>query len=203
MAYSDKYDFGLFTSGPYGNYTHGSTAPKITEPEPEPERIPRRVPKKIPEPKRPIPKRSPVPCTKPKKEPKIIQLPVQRTKRNPLRLILNSVAFLLIFGIALLAVDRNAELTELTDQIEQTQKLLQEAQATEVQLNMLMDSKTNQLDLERYAKTQLGMQPIQKNQVTYVNALTEDKGVIHAPVDEPGILETIKTKFKELLDLFG
>lgn len=141
------------------------------------------------------------PVRKPKKVTKIRPeaQPRQRIKRNWARIVAWSFAFVTVTGIAGLRINTEVEITILTDQIQETQQLLAEAQATETQLRLGMDKKLNDLDLEHYARTVLGMHPIERSQVTYVNAQREDKGVVYQPVEEPSLFERIKRFIDKIL----
>lgn len=134
------------------------------------------------------------------KKPKQETQPKPRIKRNWAKILAGTAAFVTITGIAGLRIEKEVEMTMLTDQINTTQQLLAEAKATETQLTLQMDQKINSLDLEHYAKTVLGMQPIQQSQVTYIERITQDKGTIHQPVKEPTLIDNIKQKIQDLLD---
>lgn len=84
-------------------------------------------------------------------------------------------------------MDREVELTMLTDQIQTVQAQLDEAQAEEVQLRMKADMFLNGTGLEKYAKEKLGMQPIKNNQVVYFNGERSDKGTVYAPTDDTNV----------------
>lgn len=166
---AEKYDFDMFTD-------YGNTAPAIPQ-------------------ERPVPKRQPKVVRVPKSEPK----PQKRVKRNWAQIIAYSFVFITVTGLAGLRVEKEVELTVLTDQIQQTQQLLAEAQATEAQLTMKMESYFNTLDFEKYVRNELGMQPIQRNQVTYINALQQDRGVVHQEIERPWyqkIINSIKNLFE-------
>ncbi|MBD5585260.1 MAG: hypothetical protein HDQ88_09270 [Clostridia bacterium] len=156
--------------GLFENY--GNTAPEIREPVKKPKKVTKISPKTQPRPK---------------------------IKRNWAQIIAYSLVFVTVTGIAGLRINTEVELTILTDQIQETQQLLAEAQATETQLRLGMDKKLNDLNLEHYARTALGMRPIERSQVTYINTQKEDKGTVYQPVEEPSIFERVKRFMEKIM----
>ena len=57
-------------------------------------------------------------------------------------------------------VYNQVQLTELTDQINTTTQQLEEAQSTEIQLNMEASQKMNGAAVEEYATNELGMSKV-------------------------------------------
>lgn len=127
-----------------------------------------------------------LPEKEPEKRPrqKPVELPKPKIKRNWAKIAAWSLSFITLTSIAGLRVNKEVEITMLTDQIQTVQTQLNEAKAEEIQLNMLLDMRFNLIDFEKYAREELGMGPITKNQVIYLNPQQEDKGVVHMPVDE-------------------
>lgn len=124
---------------------------------------------------------------RPTRQPKQKQLPKTRIKRNWAKIGAWSCVFATMTGLAALRVDKEVELTMLTDQIQTVRAQLDEAQAEEVQLRMKADMFLNGTGLEKYAKEKLGMQPIKNDQVIYFNGERTDKGTVYAPADDANV----------------
>ena len=154
---AERYDFELFTD-------HGNAAPAL------PERLP-------------VPVRGPKSVRIPKRKPEARPEPRKRVKRNWARIFAGSLLYVTVTAIALLVIQKNVELAVLTDEIESTANLLAEQEAIEKQLTLGMELKFNQVDFERYAQERLGMQKIERSQVTYVNAPEGDKGMVYEPIE--------------------
>lgn len=165
---AEKYDFEMFTD-------HGNAAPALPEIQP-----------------RKQPKVTKIPKQQPKNQPK------KKIKRNWAQIIAGSLAFIIVTGIAGLRIEKEVELTVLTDQILTTREELNVAQATERQLTMQLERKFNNIDFQKYAKEQLGLYPIEQNQVTYINATQQDKGVVYQQI-ETTTWDKILKFFKNLI----
>ena len=71
-----------------------------------------------------------------------------------------------------------AQLNELTDQINTAQAELSEAQSTYTQLKMKSDSRLSLDTVEEYAKDTLGMRRISQEQVVCISLSSGDKGEV-------------------------
>lgn len=130
------------------------------------------------------------PEEQPREEPKkrsqenVVELPEEELKKNrkPRRHLLRKAAAVLCFGVVFSAVTlvvyNQVQLTELTDQINTTTQQLEEAQSTEIQLNMEASQKMNGAAVEEYATNELGMSKVVSGQVTYVDVAQEDAGTV-------------------------
>lgn len=163
MALADRYDFSLFET----HQDYGNAAPALPEREYP---TPRLVPK---------PKQKPVKKQKPKLDPETRK----RVLLEPLRVIERVFIIALATGFVGFLIQRNVMLTELTDQIEKTTQELSIAQSTETQLQLQLDARLNNLDLEHYAQTELGMSKITRSQVVYINTESEDRGTVYQEYD--------------------
>ena len=88
------------------------------------------------------------------------------------------LCFGVIFATVITVVYNQVQLTELTDQINTTTQQLEEAQSTEIQLNMEASQKMNGAAVEEYATNELGMSKVVSGQVTYVDVAQEDAGTV-------------------------
>lgn len=147
-----------------------------------------------------LPEKEPEKRQRPKQKP--VELPKPKVKRNWAKIAAWSLSSITVTSIAGLRVNKEVEITMLTDQIQTVQTQLNEAKAEEIQLNMLLDMRFNLMDFEKYAREELGMGPITKSQVIYINPPQEDKGVVHMPVDENkiSIVDKIAQFFSRLID---
>ena len=72
------------------------------------------------------------------------------------------------------------QLNELTTNITQAQKALDEQQSIYVQLQMTAQDGKSMSDVEKYAEEELGMKKISEGQITYITLNDSDKGeVLH------------------------
>ncbi len=135
----------------------------------------------------------------------VVELPAeklrenQRAKIKPLSLIFKASALLIIFASVLSIVYSQVQLTELTNEINISEKALAEEEAMEVQLTMQTAEKINTADVEEYARKQLGMSKINEGQVVYMNMASSDQGTVLRESKEPNffenIIDTVKSWF--------
>lgn len=180
MALSDKYDFSLFESRS-NTYNYGSAAPALPEPEPKYPK-PRLVPK---------PKKTSKKITKPELDPET----KRHVQREPWEVIKRLFVIASVSIVIGLYVQKNAHLTELTAQIEIVQNELEDARATETQLQLSIDHKFNNLDIDKYAREELGLQKITRAQVTHIQSENLDHGIVHEQKSE-------WEKFTEKIQIF-
>ena len=108
----------------------------------------------------------------------VVELPQRELEKNrkprmhPLRRAAAVLCFGVIFATVITVVYNQVQLTELTDQINTTTQQLEEAQSTEIQLNMEASQKMNG------AAVELGMSKVVSGQVTYVDVAQEDAGTV-------------------------
>ena len=114
----------------------------------------------------------------------VVELPQRELEKNrkprirPLRRAAAVLCFGAIFATVITVVYNQVQLTELTDQINTTTQQLEEAQSTEIQLNMEASQKMNGAAVEEYATNELGMSKVVSGQVTYVDVAQEDAGTV-------------------------
>lgn len=180
MALSDKYDFSLFESR-NNAYNYGSAAPAPPEPEPKYPK-PRLVPK---------PKKTSKRTAKPELDPET----KKRVRREPWEVIKRLFVIASVSIVIGLYVQKNAHLTELTAQIETVQNELEDARATKTQLQLSIDHKFNNLDIDKYAREELGLQKITRAQVTRIQSENMNHGIVHEQKSE-------WEKFTEKIQIF-
>ncbi len=76
-------------------------------------------------------------------------------------------------GLTAGLLESQATLTELTTQIQSTQRQLVNAQSDYNYLSGVLDSKTSLKNVEQIATTQLGLMKLDKSQITYVTLESE------------------------------
>lgn len=97
---------------------------------------------------------------------------------NPLRTFASITMVAVSFAIVASVIFGQVQLTELTESINVAETKLSELESVEIQLQMKATSNMNVDEIEEYAKTQLGMEKVNNNQVTYVNLAQQDKGIV-------------------------
>lgn len=95
--------------------------------------------------------------------------PSRFNARNAKLAAIASVMLALVCGL----LYSQATLTELTTDIQSTQKLLVNAQSDYNYLSSVMDSKASMKNVEEIATTQLGLMKLDKSQITYFSLETE------------------------------
>lgn len=116
---------------------------------------------------------------------KLTDKEIRRTRRQSISFLLvtrNLLIYFLILGLCAYIVANNVVLNELTGAINATQKHLQEAKSSQIQLEMQMAIAKQEFDYAAYAKEHLGMEPIQPGQITYIRVFDKDGGTIYKPI---------------------
>lgn len=98
-----------------------------------------------------------------------------------------AVLFAGIMATVMTVIYSQVQLTELTEEINQTSQALAEAESLEIQLNMAAAQKMTGAQVEEYAAS-LGMEKVSGSQVTYINVAQEDQGTVVQQVEEPSLL---------------
>ena len=114
-----------------------------------------------------------------------------RAKRSPLRMVLSALFFAGVMFTVMTVIYSQVQLTELTEEINQTTQALEEAESLEIQLNMAAAQKMTGAQVEEYAVNELGMSKITGSQVTYVNVAQEDQGTVVEETDSASLLDQI------------
>lgn len=163
---AEKYDFGLFEVG--------NLAPELP------------VERPIEHPRRERVSRPVFPKRKTSKEIRKEEWEAFKTrvKLGWKKALAYTLVFSFTFGSALLYIYRSVEITELTSQIENTKEEIRLAEAYEQQLSAALNSKFNSAEVERMIKYELGMKPIQKSQVHYINSVKQDVGIVHSEIEK-------------------
>lgn len=170
---AEKYDFALFE--------RGNLAPELPVLDPiEPKRnivnLPRQKPKQ--------------------KEVKTFKDDLKaswiRIKKSWKQALAGTFIFCFVTGIAGISIYENVLLTEVTNQIEEVKEEIKIAEATEQQLKLNLDVKFNTAEMDRYVKNVMGMCPISKNQVVYINVENTDRGKIYQEI-EPTFWDKVLT----------
>ena len=102
----------------------------------------------------------------------------RRVKIQPLHALATFLSMAVVVGIVGSVVYGQAQLNELTDQINTAQPELSEAQSTYTQLKMKSDSRLSLDTVEEYAKDTLGMRRISQEQVVCISLSSGDKGEV-------------------------
>ena len=102
----------------------------------------------------------------------------RRVKLQPLHALATFLSMAVVVGIVGSVVYGQAQLNELTDQINTAQAELSEAQSTYTQLKMKSDSRLSLDTVEEYAKDTLGMRRISQEQVVCISLSSGDKGEV-------------------------
>ena len=102
----------------------------------------------------------------------------RRVKIQPLHALATFLSMAVVVGVVGSVVYGQAQLNELTDQINTAQAGLSEAQSTYTQLKMKSDSRLSLDTVEEYAKDTLGMRRISQEQVVCISLSSGDKGEV-------------------------
>ena len=102
----------------------------------------------------------------------------RRVKIQPLHALATFLSIAVVVGIDGSVVYGQAQLNELTDQINTAQAELSEAQSTYTQLKMKSDSRLSLDTVEEYAKDTLGMRRISQEQGVCISLSSGDKGEV-------------------------
>ncbi|MEG0804351.1 MAG: hypothetical protein RSF90_05290 [Pygmaiobacter sp.] len=92
-----------------------------------------------------------------------------------------------------------AQVTELSAAIESGQKELAESKSEYDYLSLTLESKVNMQKVEEVAKQQLGLLPIDKNQITYITLESEDK-IVKPQGEVKTLLSDFESGFLNLME---
>ena len=106
-------------------------------------------------------------------------------------MVLSALFFAGVMCTVMTVIYSQVQLTELTEEINQTTQALEEAESLEIQLNMAAAQKMTGAQVEEYAVNELGMSKITGSQVTYVNVAQEDQGTVVEETDSASVLDQI------------
>ena len=140
-----------------------------------------------------LPERGPGEEEREESREKVVELPKKelhknkRPRRNPLKMAAATLCFGVILATVTTMIYNQVQLTELTEEINQTSQALAEAESLEIQLNMAAAQKMTGAQVEEYAAS-LGMEKVSGSQVTYINVAQEDQGTVVQQVEEPSLL---------------
>lgn len=121
---------------------------------------------------------------KPPQKSNVIELPKEKLEQNrkpklrPIRAATVVVSFAVLVGIVGTYVNGQVQLSEVSDQLSTTEKLLQEQQNVYSQLKLKSDAKLSMQAVETYATQKLGMQKTSRSQVTAVELSKGDKSEV-------------------------
>lgn len=140
------------------------------------------------------PNRSVGPEREPQRKSNVIELPkeqLQKNRKAKLRLgkiIPAFMAFLIIAGITGTYVNGQLQLSELSNQMGEAQKILHEQQNQYAQMKIKSDSSLSMEAVEKYSTQKLGMQRTTSDQVTTVQLTKGDKSqVVQKPAKSGGL----------------
>lgn len=123
---------------------------------------------------------------------KILQMPTEQTEKNvrlrkrlrTLRVTITCAGLAVMFLISSFLVFGQVQLTELTENITNTTKQLEESQSVETQLQMNLDSQTSLSKIESVATDTLGMKRVAQSQMRYIGLSEGDKGQIITEINQ-------------------
>lgn len=101
----------------------------------------------------------------------------------------------IVVSIIAMMIVSQIQLAELTDDINDANKVLDEKNSLYTQLQMKLESDLSLTTVENYAKNNLGMKKISPNQVEYINLSHGDKAEVNDSADKKGILNIFKDLF--------
>ena len=117
----------------------------------------------------------------PLKKSNIIELPKEkldqnrRARTNPVKAASGFLALIVMLGIVGTMVYGQVQLTELTDQLNSSTKILSENQSVYTQMKMKSDSQLSLETVENYATQKLGMKKVEQSQIEPVELSKGDK----------------------------
>lgn len=123
----------------------------------------------------------------------------RRKKYNPFAVILGVFCSVIVLAIVGTMIYSQAQLTELTAQINAAQKSLAESESVNTQLNMRLESKMSLRSVEDYAKNKLGMRQTQSDQVVYIGLSDGDKAESKETAGEKSLVDRISDTISGLL----
>lgn len=117
----------------------------------------------------------------------------RRQGTNPIKTVASIVVVSLAFTLIASIIYGQVQLTELTSRINAATTSLSELESVEIQLQMKANSSLDVNEIVNYAQTNLGMEKIKNSQVSYINLVSKDQGVV--------VEETTKGFFSSTWDL--
>lgn len=102
----------------------------------------------------------------------------RRPKIHPLKAAMYTLTSLVVVTIFSWTIYNQVQLTELTEKISTESVALEKAKALEVELGIKIAEGVNAVEIEDYARNELGMAKMNDQQIYYVNMVHEDKGEV-------------------------
>lgn len=131
----------------------------------------------------------------------VVKMPRKKWKiKTKRRLKLGTVLYTAIISSAIVSIFSvmiygQVQLTELTDKINSSNKVLAESQSTYTQLKMKAESEFSLSSVEEYAENELFMRKIEPSQIEYIVLSNGDKAEIKNDLKKDSILDKIKNMF--------
>jgi len=141
----------------------------------------------------------------PQKKSNIIELPQEkleqnrRTRTNPVKAASGFLALIVMLGIVGTMVYGQVQLTELTDQLNSSTKVLSENQSVYTQMKMKSDSQLSLETVENYATQKLGMKKIEQSQIEPVELSKGDKSQVVGSGTNQSVILSLWNSIQRLL----
>jgi len=125
-----------------------------------------------------------------KRRNKVVSIPEKQLyqnrirKHSPLKLLVGGLSGAVITVIVATIIVGQVQLTELTQQISETQKALTVSQSTYTQLQMGIQSKLSTAEIEAYAENNLGMTKAENAQKEFVSLSEGDKAELSSDANK-------------------
>ncbi len=123
----------------------------------------------------------------------------RRPKLHPFKMLSFFVALIFTVGTVGMLIYGQVQMTELTEKINTANKSLAESESIYTQLQMKSAAELSLDSVEDYAKNQLGMQKIEKNQVEYIGVSGGDQGQVLNGAEDENIFTAIWNWLQQLL----
>lgn len=123
----------------------------------------------------------------------------RRPKLHPFKMLSFFVALIFTVGTVGMLIYGQVQMTELTEKINTANKSLDESKSIYTQLQMKSAAELSLDSVEDYAKNQLGMQKIEKNQVEYIGISGGDQGQVLNGAEDENIFTAIWNWLQQLL----
>lgn len=134
-------------------------------------------------------------------QPKIVRVPKAKPVKqtSPFKVLLGMMVVLFMASSIMYS---RAQLTELSAQVADTTKVLEELQSENVRLTTELEKRISLKNVEEYAAAELGLEKLDPAQVEYVT-LTEGNLIEVKEETAPSVWQTVKNFFVDMLEYIG
>jgi len=102
------------------------------------------------------------------------------------------------FALVALLIFSNAQQLQISNEIAEKQKKLQDLQSENVRMQSQIAGQTSSKNIQEYAENVLGMHMIDSSQIEYVQIQTDD--VVEIPEEDQNIFVRIKNGFDDFVE---